>query len=344
MSEIVSLFAGAGGFDLGAIAAGHKIIRAYEWDQSACDTYSKIVGNHIEQADLDAIDPATIPDSEGIIAGPPCQDFSIAGNMDRENGARNLFPATLRILEAKRPAWILIENVPGLVSAPYFHQIVLTLKDMGYAVKWRLVNAAYYGVPQTRVRVFIAAFRDRCSWRFPAETHFPNKVGCSSSMFYETTPSWIKYVHLAESHPLPRWLTNRIDLPGRSTMFGTALANYCTNVTMRSGDQPALTVTASSVERKKPILLDGDDAYFSRQLSQRQHPTPIWRDRSQPAFTVLASDGGHANPILANGQELRVTNSMAAALQTLPYDSCLNAKQIGNAVPPLLAQKLLEQF
>jgi DNA (cytosine-5)-methyltransferase 1 len=94
VTNVVSLFAGAGGMDLGAARAGLNIVAAYELDEAACTTYAKLVGDHIYQADLRKASPHSLTDADGIIAGPPCQTVSVSGKRNYPEDSRNLFPAT----------------------------------------------------------------------------------------------------------------------------------------------------------------------------------------------------------------------------------------------------------
>ena len=115
--KIISLFSGAGGFDLGFIEAGHEILWANDIDKDAVETYKKNIGNHIIKGDVAEIHVGSIPDAEIVIGGFPCQGFSQA-NMKRSIGdERNkLYTYFVRIVKAKQPLYFFAENVRGILS------------------------------------------------------------------------------------------------------------------------------------------------------------------------------------------------------------------------------------
>lgn len=161
--EIVSLFSGIGGFDLGFMQAGHQIIWANDIWKEATETYKKNIGNHITCQDIKDISSNEIPNCDLIIGGFPCQGFSLANLKRNEQDIRNfLYLEFVRILKDKQPAFFLAENVKGILSlgkGKVFEVIVNDFKNIGYEVKYAVLNAADYGVPQTRERVFILGKR-----------------------------------------------------------------------------------------------------------------------------------------------------------------------------------------
>jgi site-specific DNA-cytosine methylase len=109
---IVSLFAGAGGLDLGLKEAGHRIIWANDSDKDSCDTYSRNIGEHIHCEDIKKVGSELIPDADLIVGGFPCQGFSVANRFRSADDKRNeLYLEFLRILKAKKPKWFVAENV-----------------------------------------------------------------------------------------------------------------------------------------------------------------------------------------------------------------------------------------
>ena len=115
--KIVSLFAGAGGLDLGFRKAGFDIIWANEYDREIWETYKKNhPGTYLDQRSITLINPADIPDCEGIIGGPPCQSWSEAGALRGIQDKRGqLFFDFIRILKHKKPLFFLAENVSGIL-------------------------------------------------------------------------------------------------------------------------------------------------------------------------------------------------------------------------------------
>jgi DNA (cytosine-5)-methyltransferase 1 len=161
--QIVSLFSGCGGLDLGFNQAGFKIILANDNDKDIWLTYEK---NHpntlIDRRDLRKIPSEEIPDCLGIIGGPPCQSWSEAGakrGLLDERG--QLFFEYLRILKDKQPLFFLAENVSGLLHQRHsqaFEKIIAAFGEVGYLISYQLLNALDYNVPQERKRVIIIGY------------------------------------------------------------------------------------------------------------------------------------------------------------------------------------------
>ncbi|MBC7104777.1 MAG: DNA (cytosine-5-)-methyltransferase, partial [Firmicutes bacterium] len=146
----VDHFCGAGGLSLGLMAAGMEPAWAYDSDPVAVETHRLNLGPRAAAADAKALDPAEIPDADVWVAGVPCQAWSVAGRRRGADDERNLFPDFLRLAGARLPAWILIENVPGLLSwggGRYFGWILGERARPGYEARWAALDAADYGVP-----------------------------------------------------------------------------------------------------------------------------------------------------------------------------------------------------
>lgn len=173
--EIISLFSGCGGLDLGFEKAGFNIVVANEYDPTIWDTFK---ANHpktkLIEGDIRKIDGSDFPNNlDGIIGGPPCQSWSEAGaQRGIEDSRGQLFYDYIRILKSKRPKFFLAENVSGMLLCRHSEavkNIISMFKDCGYNVFVNLANAKDYGVPQERRRVFYIGFRDdlRIDFKFP---------------------------------------------------------------------------------------------------------------------------------------------------------------------------------
>jgi len=164
----VELFAGIGGFRLGLERAGWKCVWANELDKNACKIYRKnFGGKELIEQNIRKIKPEEIPETDMLVGGFPCQPFSLAGSRKGfKDTSGTLFYEIARIAEANRPKILLLENVKGLLSAQRgqcFYRILQILDELGYDVEWQVLNSKYYGVPQTRERVFIIGYlRGRC--------------------------------------------------------------------------------------------------------------------------------------------------------------------------------------
>lgn len=160
----VDLFAGIGGIRLPFHELGGKCVFSSEWDKAAKTTYFNNYGE-IPFGDITKIDSSVIPHHDILLAGFPCQAFSIMGKMKGFNDIRGtMFFEVARILDYHKPKAILLENVKQLVShdkGNTFKVIMDTLSQLGYHVKWKVLNALDFGAPQKRERVIIVGFRDK---------------------------------------------------------------------------------------------------------------------------------------------------------------------------------------
>ena len=155
--KIISLSSGAGGMDLGFQMAGHEVVWANDNYGDAVATYRKNIGDHIREGDVESLTPDVAGDV--VIGGFPCQGFSVANWNRRADDSRNaLYLHFLRIVGEMRPLYFVAENVKGIMSLEggrVFEKIVGDFEALGYLVQHAVLNAADYGVPQRRLRVFI---------------------------------------------------------------------------------------------------------------------------------------------------------------------------------------------
>lgn len=174
--RVVSLFSGAGGMDLGFINAGFDIVWANDFFKEATETYKRNIGEHIILGDIRDIESSEIPDDiDVIIGGFPCQGFSISNTNRSVEDERNfLYREMYRIIKDKKPSYFVAENVKGILSLGKGKVIDMIINDfmsIGYKVDIKLLNAAEYGVPQARERVFIVGNKYGHENVFPEATH-----------------------------------------------------------------------------------------------------------------------------------------------------------------------------
>ena len=157
--KVVSLFSGAGGLDLGLHKAGHKIVFANDHFIDAAKTYERNLKHSIDTRDIEKVSSSEIPNCDIVVGGFPCQGFSVANWTRRAEDPRNkMYLELLRVIKTKKPKFVLCENVPGLLSlekGEVFKKILHELAGLGYLVRYSILTAADYGVPQMRRRVFI---------------------------------------------------------------------------------------------------------------------------------------------------------------------------------------------
>lgn len=167
----IDLFAGIGGIRLGFEAAGGKCVFSSEFDEDACTTYKANFGEH-PFGDITKIEAAKIPDFDVLLAGFPCQSFSIIGKKEgfKDETRGTLFFEIERILKAKKPRAFMLENVRNLVAhdkGKTFKVIMSHLEALGYTVYAKVLNALDYGCMQKRERIIIVGFLDRVLFTFP---------------------------------------------------------------------------------------------------------------------------------------------------------------------------------
>lgn len=187
MITIASLFAGCGGSDMG-VSGGFKflgrkydklptkIVYANDIDKDAAETYRLNFGDHISCKSIIDVPSTDIPDHDVLVGGFPCQTFSIVGQRKGMSDPRGqLFNEMARILIDKQPKAFIGENVKGLTNihnGKVLEHILETFSNAGYNVVYKVLNAADYGVPQKRERVFIVGIRKDFNlfYRFPSKT------------------------------------------------------------------------------------------------------------------------------------------------------------------------------
>jgi DNA (cytosine-5)-methyltransferase 1 len=176
--KVVSLFSGAGGFDLGFLKAGHEIVWASDINKDCAETYRHNIGKHFVLADIRDIPASLIPDCDIVIGGFPCQGFSQANRNRHLHDERNqLYQEFVRVVREKKPKYFVAENVRGLLSigkGEAIRQIIHDFQNIGYRVDYRVFNAADFGVPQSRIRVIIMGVRNDVFlgyFPFPEPTH-----------------------------------------------------------------------------------------------------------------------------------------------------------------------------
>lgn len=185
-SMVASFFAGVGGIDLAFEQAGFNIIYANEIDKKAAETYELNFNLKVDVRDIGEINPSKLPNFNILIAGFPCQAFSIAGyrqGFNDEKGRGNLFFNIINILEHKNVEVVFLENVKNLVSHDHgntFKIIISELERLGYYIKHKVLNGMEYGnIPQNRERIYIVAFKNKIAYE---KFTFPDKISLTNKL------------------------------------------------------------------------------------------------------------------------------------------------------------------
>lgn len=321
--NVISLFAGAGGMDLGFENAGFTIVAANEYDKKICPTYKH---NHpnttLIEGDIRKISSTTFPDDIcGIIGGPPCQSWSEAGTLKGIDDPRGqLFYEYIRILKEKQPLFFVAENVSGMLAARHksaVNNILELFDNAGYKVFKDLLNASDYGVPQDRKRVFYIGFR--------------KDLGINDFIFPK---------------PVKKRKTLRDAIEDLKDSAIPALAKNKANIDLTISNHEYFTGSYSTIFMSRNRVRSWDEPGFTVQASGRQcqlHP-------QAPKMINV----GKNKCIFAPGKEdlyRRLTVRECARLQGFPdkftflYSEVdIGYKMIGNAVPVLLAQAVATEI
>lgn len=282
--NLISFFSGAGGLDLGFEKAGFNISMANEYDKGIWATYEANHSAPLIKGDIRNIKDTDFPNEiDGIIGGPPCQSWSEAGSLRGINDSRGqLFFDYIRILKNKQPKFFLAENVSGMLASRHSEavkNIIQQFEDCGYNLTLTLVNAADYGVPQDRKRVFYIGFRKDLKIDFK----FPNP----------TTPNAKDKLTMKDAigdlvdtpvPALPKNKTNgELEIPNHEYYIGAYSTIFMSRNRVRGWNEQAFTVQASGrqcqlhpqapkmkfIEKNKRIFVPGyEDLY--RRLTVRE--------------------------------------------------------------------------
>ncbi|NKQ12139.1 DNA (cytosine-5-)-methyltransferase [Stutzerimonas zhaodongensis] len=373
----VELFAGAGGLAMGCEIAGFEHLAVVEWDKWACDTvrenkrrgYPLLASWNLHEGDVREFDWDSIPkDIELLSGGPPCQPFSIGGKHSAQADKRDMFPATVEVIRRLRPKAFIVENVKGLTRATfanYFHYIQLQLEfpelppigdedwsvhlkrlqeertsgkskgaGLTYNVVPTLVNAANYGVPQKRERVFLVGFRDDLGveWSFPEPTH------SYEALLHD---QWVTGAY---------WARHGLSVPEVPTKLVGRVEK------LRTAKAPLTTLPWRTVRDAIHDLPDPESSLAMTvpnhlfQFGARVYPGHTGSPLDLPAKTLKAGDhgvpGGENMLVRRDGSVRYFTVRESARIQTFPDGYRFHGswtetmRQLGNAVPVLLAQRV----
>jgi hypothetical protein len=154
---VIELFAGCGGMALGFKDAGFRTVLANEWDRDACDSLRANITERVLNCAIQEIE--TFPKADVVAGGPPCQGFSNLGERVPNDPRNQLWRHYFRCVEQVRPKVFVLENVPPLLKSAEYQELKRIAESLGYRVEGRVLNAADFGVPQTRKRAIVIGSR-----------------------------------------------------------------------------------------------------------------------------------------------------------------------------------------
>jgi DNA (cytosine-5)-methyltransferase 1 len=357
----VDLFAGPGGWDIAANRLGLNVV-GIEWDQAACDT-RRAAGLHTVQGDVRDFGPGTTFFNrlmrlgvEGFIASPPCQTFSMAGSGAGRKNLDEVIKAVHAVARGAAPAaafddrtslvveplrwilaafhrgtpfqWIALEQVPTVL--PVWEAYADVLATLGYVVQTAILNAEQYGVPQTRRRaVLVARYEEQSA--LPLPTH---------SRYYSRDPQRLdegvaKWVPMSEA--LGWGYTER---PSHTVCAGGARTGGAEPFTKQPRTAMIKAMTSGEGWAMRSNY-SGPPSATKRTAAERGRGM---RPVEAPAFAITSKTFDFVGP---DSAKVRPSVPEVAALQTFPADhpwqgtKGKQCEQVGNAVPPLLAQAIL---
>jgi DNA (cytosine-5)-methyltransferase 1 len=311
MGTFASLFSGGGGADIGALQAGYTPLWAVEYDAAIAAWHTRnLPDTRMIVAPVQNVDYSALPRVDWLHASPPCPNFSIAKDDAAETELDiEMARGTARAIQEQQPPVFSLEQVYGYRDSVSFALIVQALRTLRYDVQWWHLNAADYGVPQTRRRLILVACRNGRVVR-PAATHCQNG---RADMFGGLLP-WVDW-HEA--------IQDIIDTLPDSEFAPWQLARLPADV-------------------RESVLLDGQ--------ANTNGTTCTSVADCAPAFAIKAQTGARhaARAVLVQGRVVKMTPRALARFQSfpdwyeLPRHNALACRIIGNAVPPLLMQRVME--
>ena len=254
--NIVSLFSGAGGLDLGLIQAGHQVIWANDIYQDAVATYRLNIGGFVDTRDICDVPAREIPAADVVVGGFPCQGFSVANWKRSVDDPRNqLYKQMVRIIAEKQPSFFVVENVKGIVSlgkGEILKKIENEFSGTGYRTTWSVLNSADYGVPQKRFRFIMLGVRNDIAMlppQFPPDkTHQdPGMSGQSQSL-----PPWVTVGRALAHIPEP---SEDSELPNHNFSNYKLTFNGHLGHRFIDPDKPAPAVTGRGDDRGGVVVL-----------------------------------------------------------------------------------------
>lgn len=336
MIDCIGIFSGAGGLDVGAKRAGAKLIRAVEIDADSVSTlranFPKLRIDHGDIAELQFLEHRETLKPQILVGGPPCQPFSKNGYWVRsenrlvERDPRNMVSQFLRAVEEAQPSGFLFENVDSVLHKPNKHVIEAFLEAvslLGYRCTLYRANAADYGVPQNRKRIFIFGVKKQGKAAPPE----PKPTHSVSSDTDGLAP------HVGVGSFLKDFASDEYFEPSEVTVNGT----YATELASVPPGSNYIALSKLAGYEGRTFRRGGRFWNFLHKL----HP-------DQPAITIAAQPGPWVGPFHWTNRRLRVPE--ISAIQTFPrgYKFVGNRrsvqKQIGNAVPCLLAEAMVRHL
>jgi DNA (cytosine-5)-methyltransferase 1 len=326
----IDLFAGCGGLARGFRDAGFRAIGACEVDSDAAETYRLNIDAAIFQEPIESVVDDRWPRAHLVIGGPPCQGFSQLGRRDALDPRNALWTQYARVLAASGASLFVMENVPQLLRSDQYELFKETVERRGFAVQGRVLNSADYGVPETRRRAIVVGSRQG-AFVFPEKTHGPDSAHGRPYADVRSALVGLPAVPSEEG-----WHRSRPGIRPESIIRYQAVPTSGGNRFQMQAEleRRGLGHLVPPCWQKKTL---GTTDVFGR----------MWWDRPAPTIRTefyKPEKGRYLHP----EEDRPITVREAARIQSFPDDFLFPeyqrmvsvARQIGNAVPPLLAKAL----
>ena len=375
MKTFASMFTGGGLADIGAIAAGYKPIWGIEIDPAIAEIASLNLGHQVICKSVLDVDPSTLERPDILWASPVCVNFSVAKTNAQELEVdRATASQTANFIAALRPKVFILENVRGYKRSESLQVIKNSLAELGYGVDEQVVNAAEFGVPQTRHRLILRAVLNGTPPALPPKLQKDQWIG-----WYEAIVDLIPELPEAK---LAQWQTSRlpanlvellVEHQTQAVLVESKNANQQYGDGLRDANEPATTVITDHKPSHAPkavLIPRGNASSFSlRSESEPSRtvgdtnrvgnlPKALLVNRNQaeePCYTIKASTLRRpcSSPMalfVEAARVVRITPRALARFQTLPDSYSLPEKAqlackiIGNGVPCRLAEAIVQQF
>lgn len=367
--KVLSLFSGIGGFDLGFQRAGMEVVGMVEIDKPCQDVLRRQfpgvpIYDDVREVGVKTHEQGSV---DIICGGFPCQDVSVAGKRAGIAGERSgLWYEFARIIDEIEPAWVVIENVPGLLSSNRgedFAVIVRWLAERGYGVSWRVLDAQYFGVAQRRRRVFIIGSlgngssaevlfeRESGGWH-PAESRQAGEeiAGTVTPRVGGSGSGWARWNESDGLVPTSFVVRGGKDGGGKGYL-GSEDKSLTLNASQPpavfwDGGQVADTLDVSSLVKGQMMP---DKRRFPVVIWEMRHASEAYRESGEVAPTLQARMGTGGNNVPLVGVH-RLTPTECARLQGFPDDwndwlsDSARYKQYGNAVAVPVAEWIGKQI
>lgn len=336
--NVIDLFCGCGGFSLGFERAGFDVLLGIDVWEDALKTYCY---NHHNsqglQADLSKLSPQeVVPQLKGknvdvIIGGPPCQGFSVAGKRIVDDIRNTLYKNFVQFVKYFKPKAFVLENVPNILSiggGVVKSSILNDFTSLGYTVEYKVLTASDYGVPQNRRRAFFVGFMDGHHFTFPLPFD-------SEKITTKQALSDLPEGEIIDGGDYPK----KADSPYQKLMRGTSKALY--------NHQPTIH-NQKTIEIISLVPDGGNYRDLPKELQETRKVHIAWTRMcsSRPCFTI---DCGHNHHFHYEYNRVPTVRE-SARIQSFPDEFIFignrgsQLKQVGNAVPPLLAQAVAVQL